>query len=115
MPVTPSVPAVVNQPTLKAMLKTSCPNANVTRIKYSPVTRSAIIPNTAATRAAANTATGQAAELLGLQNVLGTVEKGKLADMVILDADPLEDITNVQHISAVLKSGQVVSGSGLSD
>lgn len=58
-------------------------------------------------------ATGQAAELLGQQNVLGTVEKGKLADMVILDADPLEDITNVQHISAVLKSGEVVSGSGL--
>ena len=60
-------------------------------------------------------ATGQAAELLGQQNVLGTVEKGKLADMVILDADPLEDITNVQYISAVLKSGQVVSGSDLSD
>ena len=60
-------------------------------------------------------ATGQAAELLGLQNVLGTVEKGKLADMVILDADPLEDITNVQHISAVFKSGKVVSGTGLSD
>ena len=37
-------------------------------------------------------ATGQAAELLGQQNLLGTVEKGKLADMVILDADPLQDI-----------------------
>ena len=60
-------------------------------------------------------ATGQAAELLGQQNVLGTVEKGKMADMVILDADPLEDITNVQHISAVLKSGEVVFGSGLAN
>ena len=54
-----------------------------------------------------------AAELLGQQNILGTVEKGKLADMVILDADPLEAITNIQHISAVLKSGQVVSGTGV--
>jgi len=58
-------------------------------------------------------ATGQAAELLGQQNILGTVEKGKLADMVILDADPLQDIRNTQRISAVLKSGRVVSGSGL--
>ena len=58
-------------------------------------------------------ATGQAAELLGQQNILGTVEKGKLADMVILDSDPLEDIRNVQHISAVLKSGRVVAGTGV--
>ena len=58
-------------------------------------------------------ATGQAAELLGQQNNLGTVEKGKLADMVILDADPLEDIRNIGRISQVLKAGRVVAGTGV--
>ena len=58
-------------------------------------------------------ATGQAAELLGQQNNLGTVEKGKLADMVILDADPLEDIRNIGRISQVLKAGRVVAGAGV--
>ena len=59
-------------------------------------------------------ATGQAAELLGQQNLLGTVEKGKLADMVILDADPLEDIQNTRSIWQVIKSGRVVAGAGMS-
>ena len=56
-------------------------------------------------------ATGQAAELLGQQNNLGTVEKGKLADMVILDDDPLENIENIRSVSKVIKSGQIVVGS----
>ncbi len=55
-------------------------------------------------------ATGQAAELLGQQNDLGTVEKGKLADMVILNEDPLRDIRNVHSISQVVKSGRIVVG-----
>ena len=58
-------------------------------------------------------ATGQAAELLGQQNLIGTVEKGKLADMVILDADPLQDIQNTRKISQVIKSGRVVAGTGI--
>jgi imidazolonepropionase-like amidohydrolase len=39
---------------------------------------------------------------------IGTIEKGKLADLVVLDADPLQDIANVRRISAVIKDGQVV-------
>jgi imidazolonepropionase-like amidohydrolase len=38
----------------------------------------------------------------------GTLEKGKLADLVVLDADPLADITNIRKISIVMKDGKVV-------
>jgi imidazolonepropionase-like amidohydrolase len=41
-------------------------------------------------------------------DLLGTLEKGKLADLVVLDADPLQDINNVRKISIVMKEGQVV-------
>jgi imidazolonepropionase-like amidohydrolase len=39
---------------------------------------------------------------------LGTLEKGKLADLVVLEADPLGDINNIRKISLVMKEGQVV-------
>ncbi len=51
-------------------------------------------------------ATGRAAELLGENDNLGTVEQRKLADLVVLDADPLEDIRNTRRISAVYKGGR---------
>ena len=51
-------------------------------------------------------ATGRAADLLGQADDLGTVEKRKLADLVVLEADPLEDIRNTSRISAVYKDGQ---------
>jgi imidazolonepropionase-like amidohydrolase len=50
-------------------------------------------------------ATLDTAEFLGLQNSLGTVETGKLADLVLLDANPLEDIRNTQKISGVFMQG----------
>lgn len=51
-------------------------------------------------------ATSDSAEFLGLQNSLGTVETGKLADLVLLDANPLEDIRNTQKISGVFLQGR---------
>jgi len=39
---------------------------------------------------------------------IGTLEKGKLADLVVLDADPLQDINNVRKISLVMKDGRVI-------
>ena len=53
--------------------------------------------------------TGRAAGLLGQADDLGTVEKRKLADLVVLDGDPLEDIGNTRGISAVYKGGRLVA------
>ena len=39
---------------------------------------------------------------------LGTLEKGKIADLVVLDADPLADLENVRKISMVMKEGRLV-------
>jgi imidazolonepropionase-like amidohydrolase len=52
-------------------------------------------------------ATRNPAEYLDRLKDLGTVEKGKLADLVLLDADPLADITNVRKIHAVVLGGRL--------
>ena len=53
-------------------------------------------------------ATAAAARIVGAERDLGTVEVGKLADLVILDADPLSDIRNTRRIRAVMESGRWV-------
>ena len=53
------------------------------------------------------TATANAAELLGMQDRIGSVEEGKYADLIILDANPLEAIKNTLRIFRVMKSGTV--------
>jgi imidazolonepropionase-like amidohydrolase len=50
-------------------------------------------------------ATINAARMIGREKDFGTVEAGKAADLVILDADPRADIRNVTRISRTLKSG----------
>jgi imidazolonepropionase-like amidohydrolase len=50
-------------------------------------------------------ATRQAAKALGKEKELGTIEAGKLADLVILDANPLEDIRHMRQIHRVMKGG----------
>lgn len=52
--------------------------------------------------------TGKAAENLGKQNELGTIEKGKLADLIAVDGDPLADINNIRNIRLVLKDGEIL-------
>lgn len=53
------------------------------------------------------------ARYLGLDQSLGTVEAGKIADLVLLDANPLEDIKNTRMISAVVLRGRVIRKSQL--
>ena len=53
-------------------------------------------------------ATKNAAAVMGRQNELGTLEKGKFADLVILDADPVIDIKNTRKIARVMKGGEFV-------
>lgn len=48
-----------------------------------------------------------AAEALHAQKDLGTIEPGKFADMVIVDADPLPDISNTRRVYRVVKGGEV--------
>src|SRR5690606_10344285 len=56
-------------------------------------------------------ATVNGAELLGMADQVGTVEPGKLADLLVVDGDPLEDITVLGRpdgIVAVFKGGELV-------
>jgi imidazolonepropionase-like amidohydrolase len=52
--------------------------------------------------------TGSAARILGADSDLGTIEVGKRADLVLLDADPLADIRNIRRIWQVLHDGRLV-------
>lgn len=58
-------------------------------------------------------ATLNAAEYLGRAHDLGSIEAGKIADLVLLDADPAADIDNAKQIDTVIKAGQVIDRSAL--
>jgi hypothetical protein len=58
-------------------------------------------------------ATIDAARTLGVDGRLGAIEEGALADLVVLDASPLDDIRNTQRIYAVIKNGELVDRAGL--
>jgi hypothetical protein len=54
-------------------------------------------------------ATRNPAKYLGMLDSLGTVEQGKIADLVLLEANPLEEISNTRRISAVVLRGRLIS------
>lgn len=61
------------------------------------------------------TTTIRGAELLGMSDRLGTVEIGKTADIVVVDGDPLEDISVLcrpKHIAMVFQEGEIVARRG---
>jgi imidazolonepropionase-like amidohydrolase len=53
-------------------------------------------------------ATWNAAELLGWQDRVGTIEQGKFADIIALDGDPLKDLSELQRVRFVMKGGVIV-------
>jgi imidazolonepropionase-like amidohydrolase len=56
---------------------------------------------------AIRTATVNAAGLLGRSDSLGSIEAGKLADIVAVSGDPLGDITELQRVKFVMKDGVI--------
>ena len=58
---------------------------------------------------ALQTATSNAAECLGIAGDVGTLETGKRADLILLDADPLEDILNTRKINRVWIGGREIN------
>ena len=62
---------------------------------------------------ALQTATRNPARYFGILEETGTVEEGKSADLVLLDADPLEDIRNTQKINTVVMRGHYYSRTDL--
>ena len=57
---------------------------------------------------AIRSATLRGAELLGVEDELGTVEEGKLADLVAVEGDPLENISRMESMAFVMKEGAII-------
>jgi hypothetical protein len=62
---------------------------------------------------ALQTAPSANARILGVERDIGTVEEGKMADLILLDADPLVDIRNTRHIHAVIQGGRLIDRKSL--
>lgn len=58
-------------------------------------------------------ATLHAAELLGMADSLGAVEVGRVADMVAVPGNPLDDIATLEHIVFVMRDGRIVRREGV--
>jgi len=54
-------------------------------------------------------ATTVGAELIGMRETIGSLEAGKLADIIAVDGDPLHDISALQHVSFVTKGGVIAT------
>jgi len=54
-------------------------------------------------------ATLRPAEFFGLSGEMGTIEEGRLADLVLLSGNPMEDITNTRTVEAVVSRGQLLN------
>jgi imidazolonepropionase-like amidohydrolase len=53
-------------------------------------------------------ATIRPTEFFSIENEMGTIDVGKVADMVLLDANPIENISNTRQINLVVSKGAVI-------
>jgi imidazolonepropionase-like amidohydrolase len=64
---------------------------------------------------AIQSATMQAADLLGLNEKTGSLEKGKFADIIAVEGNPLDNISVLEHVSFVMKGGVVYKNKGVKE
>jgi imidazolonepropionase-like amidohydrolase len=64
---------------------------------------------------ALRTATMSGAKYLGLDAELGSLEKGKLADLIVLDRNPLENIRNSESVGMVMVNGRLYDAKTLNE
>jgi imidazolonepropionase-like amidohydrolase len=57
-------------------------------------------------------ATGSAADLIGDTADIGSIQKGRYADIVAVSGDPLTDVTELERVTFVMKGGKVFKGEG---
>jgi imidazolonepropionase-like amidohydrolase len=59
--------------------------------------------------AAIQSATSKAAEMLDMSGEIGVIAPGAYADLVAVEADPLRDVSALEHVAFVMKDGRVFS------
>jgi imidazolonepropionase-like amidohydrolase len=52
-------------------------------------------------------ATTSAADLLGISDQTGSISKGKFADIIAVDGDPLQNIKDMKNVSFIMKQGKI--------